>query len=104
MISILDVLKLRDREVMQRAQGHRARSEGAGFQTQTLWLLTYIKEESAGLAVAFTCVSYKENHLSFLIMIMSTFTEGLLYARNAHTRLTCIISFLLQNKPVRSYF
>lgn len=40
MISILDVLKQRDRDVMQRAQGHRARSGGAEIQTQAVWLHT----------------------------------------------------------------
>lgn len=38
MISILDVLELRDREVLQRAQGHRAKSRGAGIQTQAVRL------------------------------------------------------------------
>lgn len=70
---------------MHSAQGHRAGSREQGFKPKHSGFIHLLGDWS-------TCVSYKENHLSFLIMTMSTFIEGLLEARDANRHLHHLIS------------
>lgn len=54
-ISILDTLKLRDREVIFRAQGHRARSGEGGLNLNPSILALHIQEESALRCLVYLC-------------------------------------------------